>query len=102
MITSPIGIAVVGFGYWGPNVVRNIAERREFRLLGLCEQDAMRADEFSRRYPGASVASFDALLVDPYVEALTIATPPSTHYELARRALLAGKHVMVELSLIHI
>jgi predicted dehydrogenase len=96
MITSPIGIAVVGFGYWGPNVVRNIAERREFRLLGLCEQDATRAEEFARRYPGCAVAGFDALLVDPSVEALTIATPPSTHYELARRALEAGKHVMVE------
>jgi hypothetical protein len=57
MITTPIGVAVVGFGYWGPNVVRNIAERPELRLLGLCERDPARADEFSRRYPGVRVES---------------------------------------------
>ncbi|HWY90523.1 MAG TPA: Gfo/Idh/MocA family oxidoreductase, partial [Solirubrobacteraceae bacterium] len=97
MITTPIGIAVVGFGYWGPNLVRNVAERAEFRLMGLCECDASRASDFSRRYPGCPVAhDFDALLSDPRVQAVSIATPPRTHYELARRALQAGKHVMVE------
>jgi predicted dehydrogenase len=97
MITTPIGIAVVGFGYWGPNVVRNIAERPEFRLMGLCESDAARAANFARRYPGCAVEhDLDALLLDPRVQAVSIATPPSTHYDLARRALEAGKHVMVE------
>jgi predicted dehydrogenase len=97
MISTPIGIAVVGFGYWGPNVVRNIAERREFRLIGLCESDAGRAADFSRKYPGCTVEQdFDAVLLDPRVRAVSIATPPRTHYDLARRALEAGKHVMVE------
>jgi len=97
MITTPIGIAVVGFGYWGPNVVRNIAERPEFRLMGLCERDAGRATDFSRRYPGCPVErDLDALLLDPRVQAVSIATPPRTHFELARRALEAGKHVLVE------
>jgi predicted dehydrogenase len=97
MITTPIGVIVVGYGYWGPNVVRNIAERSEFRLLGLCEPDAARAAEFSRRYPECSVEQqLDTLLLDPRVQAVSIATPPRTHYELARRALQAGKHVMVE------
>src|SRR5664279_5185284 len=86
MITTPIGIAVVGFGYWGPNVVRNIAERPEFRLMGLCESDPVRAAEFSRRYPGCPVErDLDALLLDPRVQAVSIATPPRTHYDLARR-----------------
>jgi predicted dehydrogenase len=97
MITTPIGVAVVGFGYWGPNIVRNIAERPDLRLLGLCEQDPVRAEEFSRRYPGVRVESeLDALLLDPRVQAVAIATPPRTHYELARQALEAGRHVLVE------
>jgi predicted dehydrogenase len=97
MITTPIGIAVVGYGYWGPNLARNISERPEFRLMGLCERDAARAVDFSRRYPTCAVEhDFDELLLDPRVQAVSIATPPRTHYDLARRALEAGKHVMVE------
>jgi len=97
MIRTPIGIAVVGFGYWGPNLVRNISDRGEFRLLGMCERDPARAGEFALRYPGATVEEdLDALLADPAVEAISIATPPRTHHALARRALQAGKHVMVE------
>ena len=97
VISTPIGIAVVGFGYWGPNVVRNIAERPELRLLGVCECDRSRAADVSRRYPGLAVEQeFDALLLDPRIQAVSIATPPRTHYDLARRALQAGKHVMVE------
>lgn len=97
MITTPIGLAVVGYGYWGPNVVRNAAERPEFRLMGLCERDSSRADAFSQRYPGVTVESdMDYLLLDPRVQAVAIATPPHTHHALARRALEAGKHVLVE------
>jgi len=97
MIATPIGVAMVGYGYWGPNVVRNLAEQPEFRLIGLCEQDAARADLFSQRYPGHIVETdLDYLLLDPRVEAVAIATPPHTHHALARRALEAGKHVMVE------
>jgi predicted dehydrogenase len=97
MITTPIGAAVVGYGYWGPNIVRNLSERPEFRLLGLCERDAARAQEFSRRHPDVRVESELAeLLLDPRIEAVMIATPPSTHHALARRALEAGRHVLVE------
>ncbi len=97
MITTPIGIAVVGYGYWGPNIVRNIVERPEFGLIGLCERDRVRGGDFSRRHPGLPVqGDLDALLEDPHVQAVAIATPPSTHHQLARRALLAGKHVLVE------
>ncbi len=93
----PINIVVVGFGYWGPNLVRNITERPEFHLGGICELDFKRSAEFSRRYPGVPVRSdLDRFLNDPEVDAVAIATPPRTHYELARRALLAHKHVLVE------
>ncbi len=93
----PINIVVVGFGYWGPNLVRNITERPEFELGGICELDFKRSAEFSRRYPGVPVRSdLDRFLNDPDVDAVAIATPPRTHYDLVRRALAARKHVLVE------
>jgi predicted dehydrogenase len=97
MTGTPIGIAIVGFGYWGPNVVRNILERPEFRLVGLCELDGNRSADFSRHHEGVRVESdLDELLSDPEIEAVAIATPPRTHHDLVRRALDAGKHVLVE------
>src|SRR2546423_2583718 len=97
MITPQSGIEIIGFGYWGPIIVRNVIERPEFRLMGLCELDGRRSSEFARRPPGGRVESErDELLLDPRVQAVAIATPPRTHHELARRALLADKHVLVE------
>jgi predicted dehydrogenase len=94
---APIGIAIVGFGYWGPNVVRNILARPELRLIGLCELDPGRSADFRGRHPGLRIETeLDELLSDPRVDAVAIATPPRTHYELVRRALQAGKHVLVE------
>jgi predicted dehydrogenase len=88
---------VVGYGYWGPNLVRNVIERPEFRLMCLCEKDESRAEDFRRRHPGVWVESdLDAALADPRIEAVAIATPPHTHYALVRKALEAGKHVLVE------
>ena len=90
----PIRTAVVGYGYWGPNIVRNLVERPEFRLEALCELDETRAAASRRRHPGARIESdFDAILGDPGIEAVMIATPPRTHYTLAKAALEAGKHV---------
>lgn len=92
-----LGAMVVGYGYWGPNIVRNLLERPEFELVGLCERDAQRGAEFSRRHPDRRwCRDLDAALADPEVEAVAIATPPNTHHALARRALEAGKHVLVE------
>jgi predicted dehydrogenase len=92
-----INLAVVGYGYWGPNIVRNVLERPELQLWGVCELDPDRVAKFSSRYPGVrTCASFDEVLGDPTVDAVSIATPPATHYPLAHRALEAGKHVLVE------
>ncbi len=94
---TSVRIAVVGYGYWGPNLVRNILERPAFHLGGLCELDASRIAEFSVRHPTIPVTDdLEAFLLDPEIEAVAIATPPSTHHELARRCLEAGKHVLVE------
>jgi predicted dehydrogenase len=84
-----------GLGYWGPNLTRNFAELTELRWLCDLSPDALAAA--TDRYPGArTTTDFQDLLDDPEVDAVSIATPVVTHYELAKRALLAGKHVFVE------
>src|ERR1700761_1375086 len=94
---APIGTVVVGYGYWGPNIVRNVNERPEFELIALCERDQGRIEEFEKRTPGVRcIKSFEEALADPDVEAVAIATPPHTHYSLVRQALEAGKQVLVE------
>jgi predicted dehydrogenase len=94
---APLGVAVVGCGYWGPNLARNLAEIPEFRLHALCDRDAMPLRALGRRYPHAhTTADFEEVLADDGIEAVVVATPPTTHARLAKRALLAGKHVLVE------
>src|SRR6266545_207867 len=88
-------LAQAGLGKWGQNLLRNFNELAEVALL--CDIDERRRGEFARRYPNARVtADFDELLLDDAVEGVVVATPVPTHYELARRALEAGKHVFVE------
>jgi predicted dehydrogenase len=88
-------VGQAGLGNWGKNLVRNFDELAE--LTWLCDGDAGRRAEFAERYPGTRVtADFQELLADPELEAVVVATPVPTHYELARQALGAGKHVFVE------
>ena len=88
-------IAQVGLGPWGKNLARNLDAVAE--LAWLCDLDEERRVELARTYPSAQVtASFDDLLADDAVDAIAVATPVPTHYELSRRALEAGKHVFVE------
>ena len=90
-----IRIGLAGLGYWGPNLARNFDELAE--LEWLCDADPARREKLASRYPGARVtADLDELLDDPALDAVVIATPVPTHYELAKRALEADKHVMVE------
>lgn len=90
-------MAVVGYGYWGPNIVRNVLECPDLRLVALCEPDRGQAELFGCRYAGVTVyESLDEALGDPDVEAVAIATPPRSHAELATRALASGRHVLVE------
>jgi predicted dehydrogenase len=87
-------IGVVGLGYWGPNLARNFSELGE--LSWLCDLNDGLRSSFQARYPQATMTgSFDELLASD-VEGIVIATPVPSHYELAKRALAAGKHVMVE------
>jgi predicted dehydrogenase len=94
---EPLGVAVVGYGYWGPNLVRNAMERPELELRALCERDGQRVRAFHQRH-GALPATpdLDEVLGDPRVDAVLVATPPQTHHALVKRALEADKHVLVE------
>jgi predicted dehydrogenase len=92
----PIAAAVVGYGYWGPNLARNLFERPEFELRTLCDRDPAQRELFSRRYAADVTGRLEDILEDPEIEAVVIATPPSTHYAIAKAAMEAGKHVLVE------
>jgi predicted dehydrogenase len=95
--SAPLGVAVVGCGYWGPNLARNVAEHPELRLRTLCDRDPAQLRTLAERHSHArTAADFDEVLCDDAVEAVIIATPPQTHYPLAKRALEAGRHVLVE------
>jgi predicted dehydrogenase len=88
-------VGLAGLGYWGPNLARNFDELAE--LTWLCDLDEQNLTRFRSRFPTARLtADFDDLLADTSLEAVVIATPVPTHFGLARRALDAGKHVLVE------
>jgi predicted dehydrogenase len=88
---------VIGAGYWGPNLVRNAQATPEMHLRYLVDIDAGRARKVIGEYSTVQVVtSLDEVLADPAVDAVAIATPAATHYEVAMAALEAGKHVLVE------
>jgi predicted dehydrogenase len=94
---SSIGLAVIGAGYWGPNLVRNALATPALQLQWLCDLDEERAQAVLGRYTTVNAtASYDQVLADPGVAAVAIATPAATHFDLVRAALEAGKHVLVE------
>ena len=94
---DPIGVAVVGAGYWGPNLVRNFAACRDYQLHWLCDLDESRAQKVLGPYSTvATTGDLGAVLADPRVSAVAIATPAASHYDVASAALQAGKHVLVE------
>ena len=87
-------VGVAGLGHWGPNLARNFAELAD--LTWLCDSDVGRRD-IASRYPQARFTdSFEEMLEDSELDAVVIATPVPTHFSLARSALTAGKHVLVE------
>jgi predicted dehydrogenase len=94
---SDIQIGLVGFGYWGSKLARNIHDVSRCELMGICEDDAYRRASGLARYPEArGFEALEAMLADPHVEAVMLATPASRHAEHAIAALRAGKHVFVE------
>ena len=96
-MSAELRIAIVGLGYWGPNLLRNVFEIDGVRVVWLCDLDPALLARQSRRYPGVPVTrDLDQVLADPEVDAVVLATPVDTHYKLTAKALMAGKHVLVE------
>jgi predicted dehydrogenase len=93
----PVVVAVAGLGYWGPNLLRVLADDNDVEVRWMCDLDPSRLARFHRRYPGARITtSFEEVLLDPEVDAVFIVTPVFTHFELAAASLRAGKHTFVE------
>ena len=92
-----IGIGVIGYGYWGPNLVRNFAECEGAAVRVVCDLRPAQLAKAERRYPGVLVTTSPAdVWNNPAVDAVVIATPVQHHFELALASLQAGKHVLVE------
>ena len=92
-----IRVGVIGYGYWGPNLVRNFMEAPGTTVVSVCDLRAERLAPLKLRYPTIrTVSDTRDLLNDPLIDAIVIATPVSSHFELAMAALRADKHVLVE------
>ncbi len=95
--SNPTGIAVIGCGYWGMNYVRIFNELTESRVAAVCEQSPERLKEVARRFPNVYLTTqIDDVLSQPDVQAVVVCTEASSHYNVARRLLSAGKHLLVE------
>lgn len=89
-------MGLIGLGYWGPNLARVLNQTPQCEFTACCDLDSRRLENILRKYPTLRGFSRVDDLLDSDVDAVAIATPISTHYEIARRALQAGKHVFVE------
>lgn len=96
---KPVRVGVVGYGYWGPNLVRNFMSLPHDKATvdTVCDTDSARLENVKRIYPALeTTATYATMLENPDIDLIAIATPVSTHYSLAKAALNAGKHVLVE------
>jgi predicted dehydrogenase len=94
---ATIKFGVIGYGYWGPNVVRNLDRLDEAEVVAVCDRSASARKKVAKAYPGVLVTDDPAeLMSSPEIDAIAVVTPVWTHYELAKAALENGKHVFVE------
>jgi len=92
-----VRVGVVGYGYWGPNIVRNLSGLDRCEVVAVCDKNAKALKRAKKSYPGVHLTTdFAEVLESPAVDAVAIVTPVWTHFELARAALKNGKHVFVE------
>ena len=92
-----VRVGVIGYGYWGPNVVRNLQSLENCQLVTICDKNSDSLRRASRVYPGVELTmDFSELLTSPQIDAIAVVTPVWTHFELAKAALQNGKHVFVE------
>lgn len=94
---KPISVAVVGFGYWGPNLVRNFRSISECRLKLVCDLSEKRLEHLRTLYPEVTgETDFTRIIGDPEIDAVVVATSARLHYSMALQCLSAGKHVLIE------
>lgn len=92
-----VKIGVIGYGYWGPNLVRNFSELQDGQVVAVVDQDPKKLEVVQKRYPAIKTTThFQDLLEDSSIDAIAIATPVNTHFELGMAAIKAGKHVWLE------
>ncbi len=92
-----VRFGVIGYGYWGPNVVRNLNQLENAEVMAVCDTSAAARQRIQKAYPHVDVTSDPAdLMSSPEVDAIAVVTPVWTHYELAKTALENGKHIFVE------
>lgn len=90
-------IGIIGLGYWGPNMVRNLLKNHNVASVVCCDLNPKRLESIKQQFPSVeTVTDYKAILKNPSVVAVAIVTPVSTHFKLAKEALEAGKHVLVE------
>jgi predicted dehydrogenase len=90
-------VGVIGYGYWGPNIVRNFSSHPDCLVTAVCDTNARALAQVRSRYPAVSVTENpDDIMRSPAIDAVAIVTPVSTHYDLAKKALRHDKHVFVE------
>ena len=93
---SMIGVGIIGYGYWGPNLVRNFALSSGNRVVAVSDLDEERLAQAQQLYNGIhTTTDYQKLITDKSVDAVVIATPVATHFDLASKALQEGKHVLV-------
>jgi predicted dehydrogenase len=93
---TKVKVALIGCGYWGPNLARNFHQLPGAELVACCDLDPGNLQRMEALYSARFTTDLNAILSDPEVEAVALATPVGTHYQLARKSLEAGKHVLVE------
>jgi len=92
-----VNLGLIGYGYWGPNLLRNFADLPRVKLAAVSDLDSKRLETVQRRYPGVRTTSdYRDLVRDPAIDAIAIATPVQSHFELGLAALRAGKHLWLE------
>ena len=92
-----IKIGIIGYGYWGPNLVRNFVEMRGAEVSGVADLDRTKLASVQRRFPALTVTTdFQELINDPAIDAIAVATPVSSHFQLGMAVLKAGKHLWLE------
>jgi predicted dehydrogenase len=97
-----INVAVAGCGYWGPNLIRNLSSLNECQVKTLCDTDEKRLAHFKQFYRQVeTTSSYDEVVADKEIDAIVIATPVQYHFDMAQKALKAGKHVFVEKPMAH-